>query len=59
MSDERAGFLSPGERRARSESSKISSPGKSQRDFEPYASGISGDNDRPVFLGGDKFVPCA
>jgi hypothetical protein len=34
MSDERAWFLELGERRARSESSKISSLGKSQRDFE-------------------------
>jgi len=34
MSDERAGFLERSERRARSESSKISSLGKSPRDFE-------------------------
>jgi hypothetical protein len=36
MSDERAGFLSASERRARSESSKISSLGKSKRDFEVH-----------------------
>jgi len=54
MSDERAGFLERSERRARSESSKISSLGKSQRDFESLhpepCRGVNHDRTRRVFL---------